>query len=86
MGVLTIPAAEAAPPVDALLVEPPNLKMSVEADDVWGEGLAAPPPKLKIPLVPPVPLDGAAAVLWKEGNIAVFEESKYLSHDSNNIF
>jgi len=37
--------------------------MSVEADDVWGEGLAAPPPKLKIPLVPPVPLDGAAAVL-----------------------
>jgi len=28
------PAAEAAPPVDALLVEPPNLKISVEADDV----------------------------------------------------
>ena len=77
-----LPAAEAAPPVDALLVEPPNLKMSVEADDVWGEGLAAPPPKLKIPLVPPVPLDGAAAVLWKEGNIAVCEESS----DSNNIF
>ena len=29
-----LPAAEAAPPVDALLVEPPNLKISVEADDV----------------------------------------------------